>query len=150
MNVIDNPYLSPPGTYPPASVSWVYNSTVVPAGFAQWEVPPQPGTPLGLLIPIVWSVANLFFRVETPGTTPTTIQFQRYTGTGAFSVTNILNALPVVIPPGANESTGQPYTLATFDSPLVNSFDKIRPAISLGVGASNVSFRLTFVQVPGM
>ena len=149
MNTIDNPFAAPPGTYPPASVSWVFNSTTVPAGFGEWIVPPQPGTPLGLVIPIVWTVANLFFRVETPGTTASTIQFQRYTGTMGFSLTNVLNAVPVIIPAGAYESSGQPYTLATFNAPLVNSFDKIRPVITLGTGASNVSFRLTFTQVPG-
>lgn len=149
MNTIDNPFLAPPGTYPPASVRWDYLSNTVPAGTAFFVVPPQPGTPLGLEIPVVWTVANLFFRVETPGTTNTTIQFARYTGTGAFAVSNLLNAAPVIIPAGSYESVGRPYTLATFNAPLVNSFDKLSPIITLGAGVTVVEFYLTLTQVSG-
>ncbi len=100
-------------------------------------------------IPVVWTVANLFFRIETVGTTNTTIQFARYTGTGALATSNLLNSAPVVIPSGSYESTGRPYTLATFNAPLVNSFDKLFPIIVLGTGVSVVEFYLTLTQVPG-
>jgi hypothetical protein len=121
----------------------------VPAGFASFVVPPQPGTPLGLEIPVIWTVANLFFRTETPGTTNTTLQFARYTGTGAFAISNLLNAVPIIIPAGAYESTGRPYGLATFNLPLVNSFDKLEPIIVLGAGVTVVEFSLKLTQVPG-
>jgi len=149
VNTIDNPFLAPPGTYPPATVRWDYASNTAPAGFASFVVPLQPGTPLGLEIPVVWTVANLFFRIETVGTTNTTIQFARYTGTGAFATTNLLNATPIIIPAGSYESVGRPYTLATFNMPLVNSFDKLEPIIVLGAGVTVVEFYLTLTQVPG-
>lgn len=150
MNTLDDPFLAPPGSYPPATVRWMYNSTTVPAGLAEWIVPSQPGTPLGIEIPIVWSLTQVFFRVENPGTTNSTLQFARYTGTSGFSTTNFLNDVPIIITPGAHESIGRPYTLATINNPLVNSFDKLQPVFSLGAGASIVIFVATFSQTPGV
>jgi hypothetical protein len=131
-------------------VRWDYASTTIPAGFAIFVVPPQPGTPLGLEVPVVWTVSSCFFRTETVGTTNTTLNFARYTGTGAFATSNLLNAAPVIIPAGAYESTGRPYTSATFNLPLMNSFDKLEPIIVLGAGVSVVEFYLTLTQVPGV
>jgi hypothetical protein len=61
-----------------------------------------------------------------------------------------LNTTPIIIPAGSYESTGRPYGLATFNLPLVNSFDKLEPIIVLGAGVTVVEFYLTLTQVPGV
>lgn len=151
VGTIDNPFLTPPGSYPPATVRWLYNSTNVPVGFGEWVVPWQPGTPLGLLVPIVWQLTDVFFRVENAASVGnTTLSVARYTGTGAFATTNFLNDTPIVIPAGQNECIGRPFTLATINNPKVNSGDKLQLGISLGTGASGVVCALTFTQSPGV
>jgi hypothetical protein len=150
VSTLDSPFLAPPGSYPPATVIWDYASTTVPTGFAEFIVPPQPGTPLGIEIPIVWSLSSIFFRTNTPASAGnTTLQIQRSTSSGAFSSANNLNDVPIIIPAGSFESIGRPYTLATFNHPLVTSFDKLRPVFVLGTGVSIVEFSAKFVQVPG-
>ena len=111
------PYLAPVGTFPPSTVRWDYASNTSPAGFASFVVPVQPGTPLGIEVPITWTVTSCFFRLETVGTTNTTLQFSRYTGTGAYVANNLLNTVPITIPAGSYESVGRPYGLSTFNLP---------------------------------
>jgi hypothetical protein len=149
IHTIDNPFLAPPGTYPPSTQYWDYFSSETTPGPAVFTVPWQPGTPLGLLIPVQWSVSDIFFRQEAPGTTNSTLTITRYTGTGAFVTTNNINDVPVIIPAGSFESTGRPYTLATIDNPLVNSGDKLSLILTPGAGSAEWSFVVTLVQTPG-
>lgn len=143
--------LVPPGVYPPASVRWVYFSTTIPPGVATWVVPWQPGTPPGVLVPISWLVTDIFFRVENASSSAiSTLTIQRSTSAGPFVAVNNINDVPITIPIGLNEAVGRPYTPATIDNPLVNSGDKLEAVITLGAGASLVSFYVVLVQVQGI
>lgn len=143
--------LVPPGVFPPASIRWKYYSVATPPSTDEFVVPWQPGTPSGVLVPCSWLVTDIFFRIENPsGSAQSTLQIARYTGTGGFSISNYVNDVAVVIPATLNECVGRPYTSATIDNPLVNSGDKLQPVISLGTGASLVSFFVVFVQNTGL
>jgi hypothetical protein len=144
---IDNPFAAPLGSYPPATVRWKYFSTT--AGQDIWVVPWQPGTPLGVLVPIVWQVSDIFFRVENAGSSNSTVQIQRSVGSGGFSSVNNINDTPVVITAGNHESLIRPLVGSIVNKPFVNSGDKLTPAIVMGTGASIVSLYVTFVQYPG-
>ena len=143
--------LVPPGVYPPATVRWVYFSTTVPPGAATWVVPWQPGTPPGVLVPISWLVTDIFFRVENVSSSAiSTLQIERSTSPGPFVAVNYINDVPITIPIGENEAVGRPYTSATIDNPVVNSGDKLQAEITLGMGASLVSFYVVLVQYQGI
>jgi hypothetical protein len=153
MNTIDNPFLVPLGTYPPATTSWDYFcDTVSPDEAVTFAVPYQPGTPLGLLIPVKWSVTDIFFRQETAGSSNSTLQITRSTVPGPFSffTTTNINDVPIIIPSGQNECIGRPFTLATIDNPVVNSGDKLGLALSPGTGSGQWSFYVTLTQTPGV
>jgi hypothetical protein len=147
---IDNPFSAPPGSYPPATVRWKYFSTTAPAGQDIWVVPFQPGTPLGVLVPTVWQVSDIFFRVENVGSSNSTLQIQRSTGTGGFSSVNNINDTPVVILAGNHEALLRPLVGSVINKPLVNSGDKLTPAIVVGTGAGIISIYVTLTQMPGV
>jgi hypothetical protein len=147
MNTIDNPFLVPLGTYPPATVRWSYFSTTVPTGVGVWVVPWQPGTPPGVVIPISWYVTDIFVRLENAASVGnTTVVVNRYTGTGPFVSSSVINTVPVTIVAGANEPTTRPPLIA---NPIVNSGDKLELSISLGTGASLISVYVVLTQKVG-
>jgi hypothetical protein len=151
VNSIDKPFAAPPGAYPPATQTWIYTSTTVPPGFGEFIVGWQPGTPLGILVPVQWQVSDILFRVEnTSSVGNSTVQIARYTGVDGFSTTNFLNDTPIVILPNKHECTGRPFTQATINNPIVNSGDKLQPVFSLGIGASEVTMMVKLVQYPGV
>jgi hypothetical protein len=148
---IDNPFAAPPGSYPPATTRWYYFcDTSTPDVNPSWRVPFQPGTPLGILVPIVWQVSDIFFRQEQAGSSNSTLRIQRYTGNAAFSApTNLINDTPVVILAGAYEQSISPLTGSIVDNPLVNSGDKLSLELIAGTGTAGWSFYVTLVQQPG-
>jgi hypothetical protein len=142
------PYLDTLPVSPAATCGWLANFTTVPTGFSEFIVPFQPGNYLGSLVSVTWQISDIFFRIENPSVSgSSTLQLQRYTGTGAFSVSNVINT-PIAIPVGLYEAPGRPWTSATITNPLVNSGDKLQPAISLGTGASVVTLFVTLTQFP--
>lgn len=146
VKTIDSPFLVPPGTYPPTTVRWTASFSTIPPGAVVWRVPFQPGTPSGLLVPIAWTITDIWFRVETPSAAAqSTLQIQRSTGDGAFASVNLINTTPTIIPANAYEPTLQPPPIS---NPQVNSGDKLQPVFVLGAGAYFVSMAVTFVQTP--
>lgn len=149
MQSLDNPFASPPGSYPPATTKWNFTSTTVPAGFGQYVVSPQPGTPLGTFIPITWQITSVFFRVETPSASAnTTLQIARCIGTEDFSVTNYINTTPIVILPNTNEVLT--FSAGILNNNLVRTGDKLQPVIAFGAGAAIVTMCVTLAEMPGV
>lgn len=146
IKTLDNPFLAEPGAYPPTTVRWSVQFNTIPPGLAVYRVPFQPGTPGGLLVPIQWTITDIWFRVETPSASAqSTLQIQRSIGNGAFSSVGVINSSPTIIPANGYEPTLQPPPIS---SPYVNSGDKLKPIFVLGAGAQNVSFCITLTQTP--
>lgn len=70
---------------------------------------------------VTWTVKRVIVRVETPSAGTSTFQVEKYTGTGAFSGTNILSSALSI-------SGGSTYESSTssFATPTLTSDDKVR------------------------
>ena len=142
------PYLDALPASPAATCGWLANFVTVPTGFSEFIVPGAPGVPLGSIVPVQWAITDIFFRIENPSSSGNnTLQIARYTGTGAFTVTNFVNDVQIIIPPNVHEAPGRPWTSATINNSVVNTGDKLQTVIGLGIGASVVTVLVTLVQV---
>jgi hypothetical protein len=142
------PYLDALPQNPPATSGWLANFVTVPTGFSEFIVPGQPGTPLGSIVSVSWQITDIFFRVENPSSSGNnTLQISRYTGTGAFVVTNFINDVPILIPPNTHEAPGRPWSSATINNGIVNTGDKLQTVIGTGIGASVFTVFVTLTQV---
>jgi hypothetical protein len=148
MNTQDFGFLVKAGTYPPTTVIWRATLVTVPPGQPIFIVPWGPGTAVGVLSVVPWYVTDIFFRLENVGSIQSTLQIQRYTGTGPFVATNNINDTAVVIPANANEPVIRPVTPSIIDNPACNSGDKLMAVFSLGTGASIVEMAVALTQVP--
>jgi hypothetical protein len=142
------PFQAPPGTYPPTTVVWRATLVTVPAGQPIFVVPWGPATAVGVLNVVPWYVTDIFFRLENAGSTQSTLQIQRYTGTGAFVASNNINDTAIVIPANAHEPAIRPVTPSVLNHPSCNSGDKLMAVFTLGTGASIVEMLVTLSQVP--
>jgi hypothetical protein len=133
----------------PSTVRWTYFcDQPSPDTNVVWIVPYAPNTALGILTPIVWSVTDIAFRQEIPGTTNSTLQILRSTGVGAFVTANVVN-VPINIVPGQYEALGRPFTSSTITGPTLNSGDKLGLTMTKGTGTGNWHFYVT-MTTPGI
>ena len=92
--------------------------------------------------PIAWTVTDILFRLETAGSTASSVQIYRSTGTGAFSNTGALNTTALSIAASANEALAP--TLAVTS---VNSGDKLAPYYgALGTGAAGFTVEVVLCE----
>jgi hypothetical protein len=133
----------------PSTIRWTYFcDQSAPDNNVVWIAPYMPNTALGTLTPIVWSVTDIAFRQETPGTTDSTLQINRSVGVGAFITANTIN-VPINIVPGQYEALGRPFTSSTINNPTVNSGDKLGMTLTAGGGTGQWHFYVT-MTTPGV
>lgn len=152
------PYLAPLGAFPPASIFPVMcTADFTPvAGFDPGSyiiIPEQPGTYTGgaNFTPATWQITNIWWVCQTASTdVPNTVTIERciggaLTGSGPFTVSNVINATPVSIAVGQNVQSIQP---AVISAPLVVTGDIIRANYgAIGTSAANFSLMLALVLV---
>ncbi len=92
-----------------------------------------------ILVSTAWTVVDIVFRQEVTGTTASSLQIARSTGTGVFTNVGYLNTVAVTIATGAYEQTTRPALLTVT---TVNSGDKLQAVITPGTGASGFSVYL--------
>lgn len=150
------PYLTPPGSYPPATIYLVLATpdfTPASAGpdiGSYLPIPYQPGTGAGQLVAVRWVLTNITFRMNVVSTNgPTTVIIESFaggaiTGAGAWTTTQQMNPAGATIAQGAYVQSAQPPVIA---NPYVNSGDLIRANYTaLGTTAANFLLVCTFTM----
>lgn len=83
--------------------------------------------------PIAWTITGLVFRMETPGSSISSVKIQRSTGVGAFTNVGYLNTTSLDIAPGSYQNLAPVFAISS-----VNSGDKLAPEYTaIGTGAAN-------------
>lgn len=88
------------------------NYAPVATGIDAGSITVIPWSPLDDTTVIAWTVADVFARAETPGSTQSTFRVPYYLGTGDFAISGYLDAAGVPLGAGVNESS-RPATLGT-------------------------------------
>ena len=144
------PYLSPPGSFPPATIFCVMCTAdftpAVGADLGSYVIVPElPGSASNT--PTQWVVTNLWWRCEVPSTSgPSQVIIERFigggiVGAGAFVVSNVINPVPAIIAQGAQVQSIQP---PAFAQPFVNTGDVLRANYTaIGTNAANFTLILS-------
>jgi hypothetical protein len=91
---------------------------------------------------VSFTVNNISLRVETQGSTSTTVRIQRSTGTGAFSNAGYLDTSGLTLAASTSEASGPTLSVTT-----VNSGDKLMPEYTaLGTSAAGFTLYVMLTQ----